>query len=107
VFARAVEAEQVDREWVVCSNARHGVVADKTAAAMGGAPGRSRSGSLRWNGPAFAQGSLASMMMTPSSLSYPPATYARLTEVKGRYDSTNMFRLNQNIPPSVARDRQP
>jgi FAD/FMN-containing dehydrogenase len=39
--------------------------------------------------------------------SYPPATYARLTAVKGRYDPTNLFRLNQNIPPSVAPDRQP
>jgi hypothetical protein len=34
--------------------------------------------------------------------SYPPATYARLTAVKDRYDPTNLFRLNQNIPPSVA-----
>lgn len=39
--------------------------------------------------------------------SYPPATYARLTAVKDRYDPTNLFRLNQNIPPSVAPDRQP
>jgi FAD/FMN-containing dehydrogenase len=31
--------------------------------------------------------------------SYPPATYARLVEVKKRYDPTNMFRLNQNISP--------
>jgi FAD/FMN-containing dehydrogenase len=33
--------------------------------------------------------------------SYPPATYARLTAVKDRYDPTNLFRLNQNIPPSL------
>jgi FAD/FMN-containing dehydrogenase len=32
--------------------------------------------------------------------SYPPATYARLADVKRRYDPTNMFRLNQNIPPN-------
>ena len=32
--------------------------------------------------------------------SYPPATYARLVAVKDRYDPTNLFRLNQNIPPS-------
>jgi FAD/FMN-containing dehydrogenase len=31
---------------------------------------------------------------------YPPATYARLVAVKDRYDPTNLFRLNQNIPPS-------
>ncbi len=34
--------------------------------------------------------------------SYPPATYARLVAVKDRYDPTNLFRLNQNIPPSAA-----
>jgi FAD/FMN-containing dehydrogenase len=31
--------------------------------------------------------------------SYPPATYARLVEVKRRYDPTNLFQLNQNISP--------
>jgi FAD/FMN-containing dehydrogenase len=30
---------------------------------------------------------------------YPPATYARLAEIKRRYDPTNLFRFNQNIPP--------
>jgi hypothetical protein len=39
--------------------------------------------------------------------SYPPATYARLVAAKDRYDPTNLFRLNQNIPPSVAKNRQP
>ncbi len=34
--------------------------------------------------------------------SYPAATYARLASVKGRYDPTNLFRLNQNIRPSAA-----
>jgi FAD/FMN-containing dehydrogenase len=34
--------------------------------------------------------------------SYPAATYERLVEVKDRYDPTNLFRLNQNIRPSVA-----
>ncbi|RIK40671.1 MAG: FAD-linked oxidase [Chloroflexi bacterium] len=31
---------------------------------------------------------------------YPPATYARLREIKRRYDPTNLFRLNQNISPA-------
>lgn len=31
---------------------------------------------------------------------YPGATWARLAAVKARYDPTNLFRLNQNIPPA-------
>lgn len=31
---------------------------------------------------------------------YPDATWQRLTEIKRRYDPTNLFRLNQNIPPA-------
>ncbi len=30
---------------------------------------------------------------------YPPATYARLAEIKHRYDPDNLFRFNQNVPP--------
>ncbi len=33
---------------------------------------------------------------------YPGATWDRLRQIKGRYDPTNMFRLNQNIPPAHA-----
>jgi FAD/FMN-containing dehydrogenase len=33
--------------------------------------------------------------------SYPEPTYRRLVDVKDRYDPTNLFRLNQNIPPST------
>ncbi|HSL65943.1 MAG TPA: FAD-binding oxidoreductase, partial [Gaiellaceae bacterium] len=35
---------------------------------------------------------------------YPGATWDRLAAVKRRYDSTNLFRLNQNIPPARAGD---
>jgi FAD/FMN-containing dehydrogenase len=31
---------------------------------------------------------------------YPGPTWQRLAEIKGRYDPTNLFRLNQNIRPS-------
>ena len=34
---------------------------------------------------------------------YPGATWDRLTAIKARYDPTNLFRLNQNIPPEEAR----
>jgi hypothetical protein len=30
---------------------------------------------------------------------YPDGTWDRLTAIKRRYDPTNLFRLNQNIPP--------
>ena len=33
--------------------------------------------------------------------SYAPSTYARLVEIKRRYDPTNLFRLNQNIRPQA------
>jgi len=35
-------------------------------------------------------------------LAYPGSTWERLAEVKARYDPTNLFRLNQNIPPAGA-----
>jgi hypothetical protein len=33
---------------------------------------------------------------------YPGATYDRLAAIKGRYDPTNLFRRNQNVPPAAA-----
>jgi FAD/FMN-containing dehydrogenase len=32
---------------------------------------------------------------------YPGSTWDRLTVIKGRYDPSNLFRLNQNIPPAT------
>ncbi len=32
---------------------------------------------------------------------YPPDTYRRLVALKNEYDPTNLFRLNQNIPPAA------
>ena len=32
---------------------------------------------------------------------YPGSTWERLEEIKGRYDPTNLFRLNQNIRPAA------
>jgi FAD/FMN-containing dehydrogenase len=31
---------------------------------------------------------------------YPGATWDRLARIKAEYDPTNLFRLNQNIPPA-------
>jgi FAD/FMN-containing dehydrogenase len=33
---------------------------------------------------------------------YPDPTWERLSSIKARYDPTNLFRLNQNIPPAPA-----
>jgi berberine-like enzyme len=32
---------------------------------------------------------------------YPGSTWDRLAAIKARYDPTNLFRLNQNIPPAI------
>jgi hypothetical protein len=39
-----------------------------------------------------------------SAPSHPPfgANYTHLTEVKAKYDPDNLFRVNQNVPPSRA-----
>jgi hypothetical protein len=37
---------------------------------------------------------------------YPGSTWDRLAAIKARYDPTNLFRLNQNIPPATGAARQ-
>jgi len=32
---------------------------------------------------------------------YPGSTWDRLSEIKRRYDPTNLFRLNHNVPPAT------
>jgi FAD/FMN-containing dehydrogenase len=32
---------------------------------------------------------------------YPGSTWDRLRQIKAQYDPTNLFRLNQNIPPAT------
>jgi FAD/FMN-containing dehydrogenase len=34
-------------------------------------------------------------------VAYPGETWDRLVAVKRRYDPTNLFRLNQNVPPAT------
>jgi hypothetical protein len=45
--------------------------------------------------------------LTPDEVrtGYDDADYARLTELKGRYDPANWFRLGHNIPPAQALSR--
>jgi FAD/FMN-containing dehydrogenase len=38
---------------------------------------------------------------------YPGSTWDRLVAIKRRYDPTNLFRLNQNIPPAGDRHPEP
>jgi FAD/FMN-containing dehydrogenase len=37
---------------------------------------------------------------------YPGSTWDRLVAIKARYDPTNLFRLNQNIPPAIERGQR-
>jgi FAD/FMN-containing dehydrogenase len=39
-------------------------------------------------------------------VAYPGSTWDRLAAIKGRYDPTNLFRLNQNIPPAIESSRK-
>jgi FAD/FMN-containing dehydrogenase len=36
---------------------------------------------------------------------YPGSTWNRLAAIKGRYDPTNLFRRNHNVPPKVQHPR--
>jgi hypothetical protein len=37
---------------------------------------------------------------------YPGSTWDRLRAIKTQYDPTNLFRLNQNIPPSEGQPKR-
>jgi hypothetical protein len=76
---------------------------------LGGAAGRVRpdaSGGALADWPAVAALSsgayvnfLGSATDADIAAAYPPATYQRLTAIKRRYDSGNVFRRNHNIRP--------
>ena len=38
---------------------------------------------------------------------YPGPTWDRLAVIKARYDPTNLFRLNENIPPEASAEGKP
>jgi FAD/FMN-containing dehydrogenase len=56
---------------------------------------------LRQDDPGAYVGFLADEGEARIRAAYPGSTWDRLAAIKARYDPTNLFRLNQNIPPSV------
>ena len=50
--------------------------------------------------PAAYAGFLADEGEERTRAAYPGATWDRLAAVKAEYDPDNVFRLNQNVPPS-------
>lgn len=57
-------------------------------------------GALRQGPPGAYVGFLGDFGETGLREAYPGATWDRLRQVKARYDPSNLFRLNQNIPPA-------
>jgi hypothetical protein len=74
----------------------------------GSAPALKRWASAYWEAihPFNLEGAYVNFMMDDESGDRIKATYgdnySRLTAIKARYDPTNLFRVNQNIPPVVA-----
>lgn len=55
---------------------------------------------LRQGDPGAYVGFLGDVGVGRVQEAYPGSTWERLREVKRRYDPTNLFRLNQNVPPA-------
>jgi FAD/FMN-containing dehydrogenase len=73
------------------------------------APGDEPGSSLDWveelagqimSAPGAYAGFLGDEGLERVRAAYPPETWERLADVKLRYDPTNLFRLNQNVPPA-------
>jgi FAD/FMN-containing dehydrogenase len=62
---------------------------------------------LRQGDPGAYVGFLADEGQARVREAYPEPTWDRLTAIKRRYDPTNLFRLNQNIPPATEDTQAP
>ena len=73
-----------------------------TASTNGSSPPRAQRMRVAFQGDRGAYANFLSRADGPDRVraAYPGATWDRLVEIKRRYDHKNLFRLNQNIPPT-------